>query len=672
MMRNLFFAAISIGMMLAATISYSQTSVSKVNIKPSAVALDYLQALLKFEPWAESTWADYERIPGAGYFGDGQSDGNAGIRGTMCIAFTYGVLIDEFPDAPQRAHRLKRLEAALRYAEQTHESGPSVTIDGKKWGGKGNPWQANAWAASMGFVAAMHEKELDPKVIEGCKRVVAAEADYRSEIPPATGYKRNTRSEENAWQSNILSLAPSWMPDHPRAKQWIEAAKLYMANSYTVPADSSGPLKKWIMTQTLYPTYTLENHGFFHPSYQISGGMSLGDSYIMSTMLNPAVGKELKPFIEHNMMPVWSVVKNIMLDIGELAFPSGMDWALHQFEDVNYIAWMAVYFNKPEAFRVQPRLAKQILHRQSVNGDGRFVGESCRSGAGYGSTSGFYVEAIQSCVIAIAYLHNKMAGFPTDKGVELESQLTHYPDVGLITHRSKNILTTVSYGARAMSLSYPLFGKTPAQQLIISPNSSSMLGTDGKTTMLNFMETPTGFEARLQLNGIKSGRVSTMTIVSDAEAVVYVEIPSGDSQSSAKEWMLSAIENHPLTGKGRNVIWKGGSQMIGERSGAVCQPAANEWINIDDWMGYIAVTKGTFKYWAPKDYNREGAAEDSLTFRSHENNKPRAVIVLPGKNAAYTAAVQKTVKWLVSETGCKITYRVPGGKNKEIYVPLKQ
>ena len=116
---------------------------------------------------------------------------------------------------------------------------------------------------------------------------MAAEADFRSKIPPASRYKRNTSAEENGWQSNILALAAAWMPEDPRADKWLKAAKLYLANTYTVPSDSTGPLKEWIKTQTLFPSYGTENHGFYHPTYQKDAGQSMGDSYQIAFMINP-------------------------------------------------------------------------------------------------------------------------------------------------------------------------------------------------------------------------------------------------------------------------------------------------------------------------------------------------------------------------------------------------
>ena len=627
---------------------------------------DYLLALKRFEPWAESVWKDFPQIPGSGYFGNGHD-----IRGNCSITLSYAALIRAFPEDPRNQHRISRVASALRFSVDTHMSGPAgiVTMEGTKWGVTAassledhNGWQSPLLSAFMGFTAALLEDKLDQDLIKDCKRVVAAEADYRADIPPASRYKRNTASEETGWQSNILALAAAWMPDDPRSGKWLYAAKLYMANTYTVPNDSTGPMKEWIRTQTLFPSFGVENHGFFHPSYQYAGAQSLGDSYAIAYMINTDVAKELEPFAEHNVIPVWNFQKGYVLETGELSFPSGLDWSLHQFEHVNSIAFIASHFKDPEAQWVERRLSKLILYRQEINGDGRLVGDGC--------PECFYVEAVQVQCITMAYFHDEIAGFPKAEGTSLINHISHYPDVGLIIHRSDKALTTVSYGARTMSLVYPLNGENASQKFIISPNTLSLIGTDGKATLRYFKSMPEGFIAEFNLSGIKTGRNSRMTIFSKPEAVTYIEIPSDTSRLKLKRWFLSAIENHPLTGGNREVIWDGQSANIKERSGATIKDIRSGWINIDNWMGYLSVPAGSFSYEASSDYNRTGAAEDALVYLPENLDNPRAVIVLPGTNADITAAVYKSLKWRITKRVCKISYKIPGAGRERIKVSL--
>ena len=647
------------------------------SIPKSGPAADYLLALQRFEPWAESTWHDYSKIPHSGYFGDGVAGGNNGIRGIGLIALGYAVLVQAFPHDPKRQHRLRRIEDALRYLEETHESGRDsmVAVDGKKWGvtasspvepkgWQNKGWQSASWAAPMGLTAALLEKELDAGVIAGCKRVVAAEADWLSKQPPASGYEWDTKAEENGGQSIIFGVAAAWMPHDPRAKKWLRTAKLYLANTYTVPADTSGPLKEWITTQTLFPSYALQNHGFYHPDYQQAAGQSMGWAYLMARIINPEVADEIKPFAEHNVVNVWKFLKGLILNTGDLVFPSGQDWTLHSFNHVPYFAWIASHFHEPEARWAERQIAKQILYRQSITGDGRLVGEST-------TNLPFLREAISFGYIAVAYLMNAIEGFPGGKASPPGNYIAHYQDVGLIVQRSGNSVITVSYSTPVMALVYPLKGKTEGQRFFISPNTSTLLdiGPNGKAALKSFKRTASGFRAELDLDS-RQGRKSGLIVESTPDAVVFIEIPYADSKLPSRGWLLSAIENDSLSGGRRTVLWDGNSTIIRERSGVSSSPLSTNWLNIDNWMGFVTAPKGTLDYQATTKYNRDGAAEDYIYYQPKEQTAPRVVIVLSGKTAAATAAVSKSLKWGISGTECRLSFVRPGGKKMNISVPL--
>lgn len=637
----------------------------------SGCAADYLQALIRFEPWAESIWKDDPQIPGAGYFGDGASEGNGGIRGTCGVALAYSVLATEFPDAAEHARRVRRVNATLRYAAFTHGGGPAemLAVDGKKWGvfepkEKFDPhgWQSPLWAATMGLSAVLLEKELDPDVVKACKRVVASEADVLVKIPPASGYIGDTKCEENAWDTTITALAAAWMPDDPRAKDWLTTAKKYLVNTYTVPDTSNDPLKSWITTQTLYPSFAIENHGFYHPMYHIDGGNSLGDTFVTVSVCNPKVAKELEPFCEHNVIPVFDFLKGIILDTGDTAYPSGVDWSLHSFEHSNYLAYLSTHFHQPVAAWAETRLAKNILARQAVNGDGRFVGDSC--------PNGFYREAVDVRQNAIAYLHHKINGFPADTiGEPPKNQMTHYEDIKLIFQRTENQLVTVSYGAQTMALVYPLNGATLSQQFLISPNTKSFLGAQSRTAkLLDYKTTAGGFRAAILLNS-EHGHRSTMVVESFDGAVAFIEIPTAGETQPSQKWYLTAIENHPFTGGQREVVWDGGEKQIKERSGErVVTPSGRpvSWLNIDNWYGLIGISDGDLNYQGASEYNRNGAAEDAIVFEPVDSSKPRAAIILPHSDAKGTAAVGASVKWSATDSACSLSFTEPNGEQADV------
>lgn len=447
------------------------------------------------------------------------------------------------------------------------------------------------------------------------------------------------------------------MPNDPRASRWLKTAKSYLANAYAVPADSVSSIKEWVTTQTLFPSFAMENHGFYHPSYQAVAGMSMGDTYVMTKFVNGDVSKALLPFTKHNVQNVWEFMKNIILDSGEMAFPSGLDWSLHSFEHISYLAYLSTRFNDPQAQWAEERLAKQILYRQAINGDGEFVGESC--------PDNFYREAVEAVRIATAYLHHQLAGFPVMKGEPIAPRTLNYPDVGLIIHRTDKALVTVSYGSQTMALVYPLNGKNAAQNFITSPNPNTLIGGRGKATMKSYHQTPDGFTANLELVS-KQGKKSNITLKSDRETTALIETPAGDPLIT--DWFLMGVENHPLTGKQRTLYWANGHKAFGERAGLQPTSFNTNWVNIDNWVGFITAPNSSFIYRNAAKYNRNGAAEDNLLYHNNNQQLPRCVIVVPGVNTTITAKVAASAKW---DGKGKLSYVTPLGKQEVVEAPAK-
>src|SRR6185295_18381647 len=79
---------------------------------PGNTNVTYLDCLVDFERYAESIWhtaSGAGRPPDSGYFGDGNSTGNGGIRGSCSVAFAYAVLVHSQPANPTNSTRLARI-----------------------------------------------------------------------------------------------------------------------------------------------------------------------------------------------------------------------------------------------------------------------------------------------------------------------------------------------------------------------------------------------------------------------------------------------------------------------------------------------------------------------------------------------------------------------------------
>ena len=640
----------------------------------------YLQCLTNFEVYAESIWhaAGYPHAPAdAGYWGDGASSGNGGIRGNGGVALAYAVLVIAYPSDARLATRLNRIRQALNYNVGTHVTGTNVCTDGHQWGwssSSSTDWQTPLWTGSMGLACVLVQNQLPSATVQGVQQVVASEATHRAGIAPASGYVDDTKAEENGWDSNVLALGAAWLSSNPNAGLWLTAAKKYLANTYTVVETAGDPLAPWITTVTLYPDFALENHGFYHPTYQMVAGMSMGDSLLMARLANPTIATQLQSFAEHNVLNVWSNESHVLLDSGDLAAPAGLDWELHDYEQNSYITWLASHFNDPLARWADTQLSQLVRYRQSVNGDGTFVGPS---------GGGFYREAVEARRTAIAWLHWANADYPTGASVAPGSRFEHLPDVGIIAQRNSFGFVSLCYGPqtngsapRVMATIEPPVppGGMPTNTFVTTPRLPGIMGLGvlGNPTgarLVNLSTDTEGFQAELQiLNGANG--TTEVYVNCTGETVGMVEVPWPVASIAGNSGSFSVgIENDPLIGGSRLLEWAGGSAAITNRSGA-SRSITNNWVCVAGRYGLVAGPAGYFNYQAASSYNRPGAAEDTLQFMPQNSLGPRYAVWFPGKDAAATLANASLLTWTISASNCVLTFPGLAGVPAQITATL--
>jgi hypothetical protein len=626
----------------------------------------YLDALVDFERYAETIWHDAtgaSRPTNAGYWGDGGSSGNGGIRGSCGIAVAYAVLVVAQPSDPKTPTRISRIAKALNYASQAHVSGSKTCVDNQQWGWSSSgstDWQTPEWSGSMALACILVQSNLPAQTIADCQRVAASEATHRAGIAPASGYVSDTKAEENGWDSNILALSAAWMNGDSSAPNWLNAAKQYLANSYAVANTSGDPLAAWVSTVTLYPSYALENHGFFHPTYEMVAGMSMGDSLLMARLANPTVAAQLQPFAEHNVLPVWTnVVSSMLFDSGEFAYPAGLDWELHDYEQNSYIAWLSSHFNDPLARWADGQLAQLVRTRQLVNADGEFVGPS---------GGGFYREAVEARRTAIAWLHWANADYPTGSTSTPPAVFKHLPDVGIIAQRSAYGFTSLCYGPqtngsspRVMAMIEAPVASFPSNVFVASPLLPGVIGIGalGDPTGARVVSLTTnvnGFQAELQVtNGANGTTEVYFTSTGETVGIVEVPFPASGFGGNGSASFNTGIENDPLTGGSRLIEWAGGSTTVTNRTGTI-RNVTNNWICVSSRYGIAAGPAGYFNYQAASSYNRLGAAQDTLKFFPQDSLGARYAVWFPGKNASQTASNASFIRWTVTSSNSILTF----------------
>lgn len=652
----------------------------------------YLQCLTNFESYAETIWhTNTSGIPDAGYWGDGGSTGNGGIRGNGGIAVAYAVLCVALPNDPKFSSRLTRVRQALNYDYNTHVTGSYNTVSGNKWGWSsgtlatctvtsGSDWQTAEWSGSMGLACVLIQSNLPAATINGVQTAVISEANHRASVAPCTRVLSagDTKAEENGWDANILALAAAWMTNNASASNWLYAAKNYMANTYTVaypdlitPNTTGDPLASWVSTVTLFPSYALENHGFYHPTYEMVAGMSLGDSLLMARLANTNIAAQLQPFAEHNVMAVWTNNLNTLVTAtGDFAYPAGVDWAVRDFEHNSFIAWLAAHFNDPLARWADDKLAQCVRYHQIQNGDGTFVGISANPGGGIL----FYREAVEAKRTAIAWLHWNGADFPAGTATAPTNTLMYNTDVQVIHQRSAFGTFSISWnGARVLANVEPVALSVPTNAFISSPRLPGViglgaLGNPTSATIVSYATNATGFNAEMKITG--SLGTTEEYIQSTGDSIAIIEVPTLNNGATASSGgsFICGIENDPLTGGSRLLEWSNSSTTITALSGTA-RNVTNNWICVAGRFGLAAGPAGYFNYAANNNYYRTdtagyseaGEAEDSLSFVENSQLAPRYAVFFPGKNALQTSNLAAQIVWNISGTNATLTFPTGGG-----------
>jgi hypothetical protein len=651
----------------------------------------YLSCLTNFETYAETIWHTSATIPDSGYWGDGANTGNGGIRGNGGIAVAYAVLCVAQPDSPNFSNRLARVRQALNYDYNTHVTGGYNTVNGKKWGWSsgtlatctvtsGSDWQTSEWSGSMGLACLLLQSNLPAATVAGVQAVVISEANHRASVAPCTRILSagDTKAEENGWDANILALAAAWMTNNTSAGNWLYAAKNYMANTYTVaypdlitPNTIGDPLASWVSTVTLFPSYALENHGFYHPTYEMVAGMALGDSLLMARLANTNIAAQLQPFAEHNVMAVWTNNLNTLVtSTGDFAYPAGVDWSVRDFEQNSFITWMTTHFNDPIARWADDKLSQCVRYHQIVNGDGTFVGVSANPGGGIL----FYREAVEAKRTAIAWLHWNGADYPTGPMIAPTNTLMYNTDVKVIHQRSQFGTFSISWnGARVLANVDPVALSVPTNAFISSPRLPGViglgaLGNPSSATVVSYATNTVGFNVEMKITS--SLGTTEEYIKSTGDSIAIIEVPTLNNGATASSGgsFICGIENDPLTGGSRLLEWATNAVTITALSGTA-RNITNNWICVAGRFGLAAGPAGYFNYGANTSYtrtdtagyNEAGEAEDALSFVESNQLAPRYVVFFPGKSALQTSNLAAQVSWNISGTNATLTFPANGG-----------
>ncbi|BCW97996.1 MAG: hypothetical protein KatS3mg024_0823 [Armatimonadota bacterium] len=333
------------------------------------MARRYLALLEGYLPYIRSNLRDWPRLSGSKYHKRDGSQEHA-VRQNATVAYGLAVL-GRYGRRADSEEIIRDCASLVRYLSATHRANQLATGDGKQWG---DQWQSAHWAAYAGKAAWLIWDRLDDNTRQMAARMVIHEADRFNERPPDDGEWKDTKAEENAWNSQAPALATCMFPHHPRAALWDERARLYMMNSFSVRADhrdttevDGRPVKDWVTTVCLHDDFTLENHARVHPDYMGAGTLQLRNGLVYLS-----AARDIPRSCFHHIPDVLQVFKLLVSPQGSSFYVNGQDWWPHRHDvPLAFGGFAGAFLHDADAARMEQDALESLEKLHSRFPDGR-------------------------------------------------------------------------------------------------------------------------------------------------------------------------------------------------------------------------------------------------------------------------------------------------------------
>lgn len=656
-------------------------------VKP-AITNDELMGLYKtmlsqYCLFAESKFKVAPFDASAGYWGNGVSGSNEGIRAVANTALVYAVSAKEIglPSARLRSLYIRRATAGIRYVTSTHLTDRQVCTDGKNWG---NSWQSAMWTGTVCMAAWIVWDELDADTQALVKRVAEYEANrFLAKTPPGNEWG-DTKAEENGWDLTCIAAAANMFPDHPNADKWRTKCIEYMMNTVSVAADQHDstivdgrPVKDWVCTVNYHPDFSLDNHGFFHPSYTMVSPAEVGTGAIFFAY----GGRPVPDASGHHLADTWNCLQTIMLPHGYWAYTQGMDWALNSDGHTHYLAFLASYGKDPLALGMEKIVAQYVRGHQMLYG-GKFAGPSSRLG--------FARDAITAERLCYAYLMHQLFGFAdSERTIRAADELLgvrHYQYAEMTSHRTRSKFASFSWKNRVMGLVMPIGPGHEASPYFTTPLTDGLVGSivckdlagASKIEKQNWRKTADGFETSgaVMLNdGALRQDVRFASI--GEKTVVYTDRITAlrDVTVTREHGLPVGIQNDEYTGNARTLYHQSGSKTIVGLGTEELRRVPGNWANVDGRLGVVVVSGSGIAYQDVKTYNRDGALQDTLfgsfsdaprSVKAGEEAARRIAVMFTDVSAGETARLAREIRVEKTPTGSILRLVLPEGGERRV------
>jgi hypothetical protein len=482
-------------------------------------------------------------------------------------------------------------ELRKRCREKAREFVGEVALDHRKKPNLGRPWQVAFWVAEAGIAAWFIWDDLDADLQNAVAEMVIYQADRFVGTKPNMGYKGNTQAETVSWNSSVLSLAVNMMPDHPHNKQWDEAAKRYVYNTFAAPQDAKDEsigddgkaVKDWIVGANIYEDFALENHNRFHMGYLYAGYWF----HIKGAALYWLTGRSLPRAFGHHARDVYDrLMLRCMDHDGFVVYVSDNDWRRYHIWAMS--CSLHAYMALMEGHRLAAALEERALNKAMDNWRTMPADFSYDNPYGCG-------KAITTVIADTVLLHITC---PQPRPTPLSDAAVQKGRQGTFELKTAKLLTHYS---KASSFRSYFWGKGPSPVRYVSPRDDSTLllplglnyrGSIGGKPVLEkgkaYWNKGEDWFWVIQQQG-SNGAAEAFVSLPD-EMVVYLERIDAASLAEAKtidnaiavEKSFRPLTIHFADGQATFIPRQAGWLPAG-KNGSI----KSSWVNIQDRIGYI-------------------------------------------------------------------------------------
>lgn len=592
-----------------------------------AMMADLLQMVANSAAYAKSIWQDCVEPNSAGEacgFFRARSAGHSnedGVRTnadfSMLCAFLYRYARDKvtLPDSLTWADIRHMAMHGLVFDYSTHKANRlKPTADQRYWGSTSAAdavWESSLWAMSLAYATFFLKDELTAAQHQYIYRMLRAECNYELERDIPTGFRGDTKAEENGWEADILAATLGLYPDDELAPRWFERLREFAVNSYSQAWDADNhfvidphydqrTVAQLYRGPNLYDDFTLQNHNYFHTSYQNVVIQELGEAALALRLFQGERQKWHTNALMHgNQAVMRHVLAWLALADGELAMPNGNDWSMFLFDQITSYSTLACFMRDADALMLENMAYKYIKARQQTTPDGSWL---------LNSDIGPRRMGVQGHRVMMTYLMHLAASTamlrPTrwNEFLSRHQEARHFASQNIVRAASDQRFVCFSWSEGLKSYTGYFADTTPDRNKIVCPfkanNTGNLLGwyqVEGHRT--NAEAVTAGIyqlkDNSFCMNGTLNTNDATLQnrfvlAATPGNAIIYMNHVRAlaDVTLTGRRGGLLAISTDPFMRSQRTLHHAQGIEVTDGSSACTIH---SPWLNIDQSVGIVTV-----------------------------------------------------------------------------------